>query len=197
MINLAVALAAEARPLVRHFGLSQYRSARGFRVYAAGGVRLIVTGMGKLNAAAGVAYLGGMDCTPNQGWVNVGVAGHRDLAVGTGVIATKITDHAVSRNWYPPLVANPPGVAAQVRTFDRPVESYPESAVCDMEASAFFSVATRFSCGELVQCFKVISDNSSTGVGVVEASQVEALVGDKLQEIGDFCNTLEALPVRL
>lgn len=193
MINLVVALAAEARPLVRHFGLSQDRDARGFRVYASGEVRLVVTGVGKLNAAAGVAFLGGMDCTSNQAWVNVGVAGQRDFAIGTGVVALRITDHAASCNWYPPRAANLPGVASQVTTFDAPVERYPESTVCDMEASAFFGFATRFSCGELVQCYKVISDNDSTGVAAVEAAMAEELVAGKLGEIGELCSTLEAL----
>ena len=61
MINLVVALGSEAGPLVRHFGMSRDRGASGFRIYARDGMRLVVTGVGKINAAGGVAYLGGRD----------------------------------------------------------------------------------------------------------------------------------------
>ena len=87
----------------------------------------------------------------------------------SGVVASKITDHAARRSWYPPLVAGLPGHATQVTTFDASVETYPADTVCDMEASAYFACATRFSTAELVQCYKVVSDNGSTGTAAVTA----------------------------
>jgi nucleoside phosphorylase len=197
VINLVVALASEARPLVRHFRLSQDREARGFRIYCSDRVRLVVTGVGKMNAAAGVAFLGGRDCSPVQVWLNVGLAGHRNLAVGTGITAVRITDHTMLRNWYPPRVAFLSGSAAQVTTFDSPVEHYPEGTACDMEASAFFPYATRFSTAELVQCFKVISDNESTGVAVVQVPMAEELIAARLGDVDQVCCVLEEIAAQL
>jgi len=193
VINLVVALASEARPLVRHFGLSQDRVSRGFRVYTSGHIRLVVTGVGKLNAAAGVSFIAGQDGTPDQVWLNVGLGGHRDLVVGTGIVALKITDHSASRSWYPPRVAVLTPAGSQVTTYELPVEHYPDDTVCEMEASAFYSYATRFSTAELVQCYKVISDNETTGVTAVDAPAAETLIAGKLTEIAELCDTLDAL----
>lgn len=193
MINLVVALASEARPLVRHFRLSQDRASRAFRLYSDEGIRLVVTGVGKLNAASGVGYLGGRSRARDQVWLNVGIGGHRELELSSGVVASKITDHAARRSWYPPLVAGLPAHATQVTTFDAPVEPYPADTVCDMEASAFFACATRFSTAELVQCYKVVSDNGSTGTASVTAPLAEELIAARLPEIESLCRALEAL----
>jgi len=193
VINLVVALASEARPLVRHFRMSQDRSSTSFRVYTADHIRLVVTGVGKVNSAAGVAYLGGLDNRPDQVWLNVGLAGHHSLAVGTGIIALKITDQGDSRSRYPPRIADLPGIGSHVMTFDKPVEDYPASTVCDMEASAFYGIAIRFGTSELVQCYKVISDNKSTGVSTVESSMAEGLISAKLREIDELSSILDGL----
>lgn len=192
MINLIVALAGEARPLVRHFRLSRERDCRGFRVYAAGGMRLIVTGVGKLNAAAGVGYLAGTDRRRDQVWLNIGLGGHRDLEVATGVVAAKITDDGARRSWLPPRIHGMPGRASAVTTFDGPVEDYPPDTVCDMEASAFIGTARRFSAAGLVQSYKVVSDNAATGIVAADASVAEDLIGARLAEIEAICRILQS-----
>ena len=193
MINFVVALASEARPLVEHYELSLLQLAHGFRIYAADTVRLIVTGMGKISAAAGTAYLASFDPHLDQVWLNVGIAGHHSLDAGTATFALKITDQATGKNWYPPQTVAIPGIGVHVTTYDTPMISYPAEVVCEMEASAYYSVATRFSSGELVQCFKIISDNKLTSVSNLTAKKVACLISDHVNEIDDVGQSLHCL----
>jgi len=193
MINLVVALKSEAAPLVRHYGMSRDRDASGFRVYATDDMRLVVTGVGKMNAAGGVAYLGGRDSASGRAWLNVGLAGHECLAVGTGTVAHKITDRMHGRSWYPIHVEDFPGISAHVVTDDRAIAEYPPSAVCDMEAAAFYAMARRFSGGELIQCYKVVSDNAASGIATVSATLARDLIGDNLKNIDAIVSRLSDL----
>ena len=193
MINFVVALASEARPLIEHYNLSLLQRAHGFRIYASDAARVVVTGVGKVNAAAGTAYLAGFCPHGGQAWLNIGIAGHRSLDTGTATVALKITDRATGRNWFPPQTVDMPGVGAHVTTYDTPVVSYPAEIVCEMEASAFYSVATRFSSGEVVQCYKIISDNKTTSVSELTAWNVASLVSDHVNEIDGIAQSLRDL----
>ena len=58
MLNFVVALPCEARPIISHFGLQALDSPAGFRLYNRERMRLIVSGAGKIPAAAATAYAG-------------------------------------------------------------------------------------------------------------------------------------------
>ncbi|MDJ0955569.1 MAG: hypothetical protein QNI91_01850 [Arenicellales bacterium] len=193
MINFVVALASEARPLIEYYKLSLLHHTHGFRIFAAENVRLVITGVGKVPAAAGTAYLAGFDPHLDQVWLNIGIAGHRSLDAGTATFALKITDQATGRSWYPPQTVDMPGMGAHVTTYDTPIVSYPVDIVCEMEASAYYSVATRFSSGEFVQCYKIISDNISTSVSDLTAGNVASLVSDHVNDIDDIAQSLQGL----
>ena len=197
MINFVVALASEARPLVEHYKLSLLQRAPGFRIYASDTVRLVVTGVGKVHAASGTAYLAGLDPHLDQVWLNIGIAGHASLDAGTDTFALKISDRATGRNWYPPQTVNMPGVGAHITTYDTPIVSYPAESVCEMEASAYYSVATRFSSGEVVQCYKIISDNKTTSVSELTATKIVHLISDHVNEIDDVAQSLYGLTEQL
>lgn len=193
MMNLVVALSTEARPLIDHYRMVRCNDIRGFRVYAAGALRLVVTGVGKVNAAAGTAYLAGLASCSERAWLNIGIAGHRSLSAGTGAHADKISDRASGRNWYPSQVVAMPGLGVGVETHDQPVTEYPPDFVCDMEASAFFCTASRFNTVKLVQCYKVVSDNGSNSIHQLTPAAVVELIGDQLENIDDAINSLQDL----
>lgn len=168
-VNIVVALSAESRPLVDHFRLSEDRTAVGFRVFRGEGLRLIVTGPGRVACAAGVAALGERGQDANiPAWLNLGIAGHENYAVGEGVHALSILEGATGRRWYPPQVFPMPGRGERLCTVDVPETKYPGSCVYDMEASAFYATALRYATGELIQVYKVISDNRDSGVENVD-----------------------------
>lgn len=193
-VNLVVALAAESRPLVDHFRLSEDRSAVGFRVFRRDGLRLIVTGLGRVGCAAGVAALGERrqdDRAP--AWLNIGIAGHGRRAVGEGVHALRIIEAATGRCWYPPQVLEMPGQGETVCTVDVPETTYPESLVYDMEASAFYATALRYATGELIQVYKIISDNRESGVDSVDRQGVKDSIRRHLPAIDTIVSGLTGL----
>ncbi len=156
---------------------------------------LTVTGIGKCAMAAGVAYTQALFVQYGRApvMVNLGIAGHGQHPVGSLWLAGKITDADSGRSFYPPLVFSPPCPAAHLITFSKPQENYPELALCDMEASAFYETACRFSTGELVQCLKVVSDNEVTPVAQVQPKTVEALIQAQLPVIDEILRQLTTL----
>lgn len=184
LVNLVVALATESRPLIDHFRLTEDRSAVGFRVFRGDGLRLVVTGMGRVACAAGVAALGELGgARGTSAWLNVGIAGHESHRVGEGVRALSIAEAATGRCWYPPQVLTLPGRGEALRTVDVPETAYPEGFVYDMEASAFYATALRYATGELVQVYKIISDNRDSGVHTVEKHGVRQAIVEHLPAI--------------
>lgn len=197
-MNLVVALVAESRPLVHHFGLREERTARGFRVYHGDDMRLTVSGIGKTAAAAGTAYLGALaGGGQHEAWLNVGIAGHAELEIGEAVHALRITDVATGRNWYPPQILDLPGRGLHVLTVDRAESAYADDAVYDMEAAAFYATALRFSVGELVQCVKVVSDNRAAPPDSTTRQRVSELMQSQLPAIEEAAGALGRLAADL
>ena len=195
MINLVVALATESRPLIEHFRLSEDRSAVAFRVYRGDGMRLVVTGVGRVPCAGGVAALGegAAPATGMSAWLNIGIAGHASHELGAGVHAVSIREAATGRCWYPPQVLRLPGHGESLCTVDTPEVAYTEPYVYDMEASAFYATAVRYATGELVQVYKIISDNRDNGVAGVGKYAVREALDAHLPAIEEMVSGLSAL----
>lgn len=184
MIRLVLALPAEARPLIEHFGLRRRTGKTAFPVYDNGDMSLIVSGVGKRNAAAAATYLHAASGAPrDSAWLNVGIAGSRMRALGEGMLAHSIKDAATKSCWYPPLVFEPPCETTAVLTLDRPASSYADACSVDMEAAGVHATACRFSTAELVHCFKIISDNEANPAQSVTAASAERLVAQRLDVI--------------
>jgi adenosylhomocysteine nucleosidase len=194
-LRFVVALQAEARPLAERFDLAPLPECHAFPVYRGERGWAIVTGPGKVAAAAGTAYLhllsGG---EAGQAWLHVGIGGHFKRPVGDASIAHKIQDAASGSSWYPPLVVDLPCGTASILTVERVEEEYASPWVHDGEAAGFYPTACRFATSELVQCFKVISDNpESTLERSPSASFVEGLIRENLDPIESFGETLLGL----
>ena len=191
MINIVTALPAEARPLRNHFKLHDKLQNTAFPVYRNADMALVVAGPGKVAAAAATAVLASADNTSTKhAWLNIGIAGHAHHAIGAAFMAHRITDQASATNWYPPQVLELPIPTENLCTVDRPEENYPQAALYDMEASGFFPVACRFSSSELVQCFKVVSDNNTQAATAVTAKLCSQLIDDRLADIEQLVNAL-------
>ena len=194
-LRFVVALQAEAKPLAERFGLAPLAEPHAFHVYRGERGWAIVAGQGKVSAAAATAYLhllsgGGI----GQAWLNVGIGGHSQRSVGEAVIAHKIQDAASGVAWYPPLVVDLPCPTAPVLTVERMEEEYAHPWVHDGEAAGFYPTACRFATAELVQSFKMISDNpEATLERSPSATFVEALVRENLDRIESFASALLGL----
>ena len=198
MIYLIVALQCEAKPLIRHYRLTGHNVAGGYRVYQNSSMRLMVSGIGPAASAAAVALLFGMTGQVMHAlWLNVGVAGRAGRALGTPMLAHKITDVAAGRCWYPPRVFDAPCETAHLCTVARAEERYDGDKAFDMEASGFYAAANRFATAELVQVLKVVSDNGASGPANVSAELVEALVAESLPVLDALIAALAPLAAQV
>lgn len=193
-IFIYAALPCEAKPLVEHFNLKKVTTIQPFAVYLNKELCLTVTGLGKSAMAAGVAYTQALFATvEHPALVNIGIAGHKHHAIGMVFIINKITDFDSRKSYYPPLAFTPPCRTACIQTVSRPQLVYDSHQLCDMEASAFYETAVRFSTGELIHCLKVISDNESSPAENIQAKQVSQLIAAHLGTLENLLTDLRRL----
>jgi hypothetical protein len=194
MINIVVAFPAEARPLAEYFRLRDKDTTGPFPVYRNAALCLTISGLGKVQSAAATAWLQGI--TRGQapaGWLNIGIAGHAIHNIGDGFIAHRITDQASSRSWYPPQVHGLKLPTDNLLTVDLPETGYQDDALYDMEAAGFYPIACRSATAELVQCFKIVSDNRLQPVTGVDTGRYSDLVISRLGEIESLLDEIERM----
>jgi len=189
MIYIVCALHCEAKPLIDNYKLSLEQDAV-FPVFSNEQIKVIVAGIGKISTAAAMAYLYARNQElPYCAWLNVGIAGHKRLPLGSLVNVNKISDD--SMNWYPVRQENSKQLGVELITVDAPVECYESEALVDMEASAFMATALRFSPVELLQVLKVISDNEENHIDKINKKQVQQLIEKNLGQIRETINWLQ------
>lgn len=194
MINIVIALACEAKSLIQHYNLQLQSSESGFRIYQNQDMHLIVCGVGKTSVAAACDHLHSLNKQYEAAaWLNVGIAGQRDLALGSPVVAHKITDAASQQYWFPTLLFKPPCDTLEIITVDEPIQQYSGHYVYDMEASAFYITANRYAPSELVHSLKIISDNQHESTDKINAKLVRKLMQQGLQQIDYMIQQLQTL----
>ncbi len=188
---LFFALACEAKPFIAQFGFKKNIQYRAFEMYQTHNRVLTITGVGKSAMAAGVAYSMAVfaDEQPSV-LVNLGVAGHQCAALGQLVIAEKITDADSAKHYYPQQLPTPPFVSAPLLTVSQPQLNYAPNMLYDMEASAFYETASRFTSSELILIAKVISDNDQSAVQNINAKQVTALMSQHTETVSSLLSQL-------
>lgn len=183
-IFIYTALPCEAKPLIEHFSLKKDAAVQPFAVYLNDEICLTVTGLGKIAMAAGVAYTQAQFASVEHPvLLNIGVAGHKYHSLGVLYLIDKIIDVDSQRSYYPPLIFKPPCPSGSLQTLSKPRLNYDQSHLCDMEASAFYETATRFSSGELILCLKIISDNQLSPAGNIQPKQVAGLIAAHLSTV--------------
>jgi hypothetical protein len=193
MTHFVVALQAEAKPLIDHYRLERIEDGV-FPVFEGGGRRLVVSGVGKVAAAAATAYVWD---TPLDVWVNLGIAGHRARAPGEIARASRVRDASTGARYYPTRVDRSPLDTEGLTTVEAPETAFVSEDLFDMEASGFYPTALRFSTSELVHCVKIVSDNLESGIGALTAKRVRALVENNLDSVTALVGELEALATDL
>lgn len=198
VFNWVVALKPEAQPLIEALNLKQVSSSGGFPRFESSGHshRLVISGIGKVNAAAATSWLGRESQSWNA-WLNFGIAGHQTAQVGSIVRAGRISDGATGRSWYPASVwpaKKDKFLSIELLTVDKPTDQYPETGqYIDMEAAGYFPTALRFSTSELVQSFKVISDNQTTNLSDLRSPAVKQIVSEAVPEILEWLPNMEQI----
>lgn len=186
--SLLVSLDKEATAIIRHFNLKRDVSHHAWPLYHNDRLSLVVSGMGKANAAAACAWLQAQ--RPAPCWINVGIAGHATADIGSSWLVNKITDSDSSETWYPQttLLANMPG--KPLTCVSKPAGYESEADLYDMEASGFVSTASRFTTLEWIQLIKIVSDNRQQHWQQLDKNRVPELVSHALPVIESVIDTL-------
>ena len=175
-VNIVTALCGEAAPIRDALGLRRV-STEPFEIYEGAGLRLVISGVGTLLSAAAVGFVGGRDSASGCDiWINCGIAGHRNLALGTPVLADRVTSATAGRSYYPTILFDAPCRTGTVSTHDYPVTAYPSDACCDMEAAGFVTAAAALTHSELVHVLKIVSDNAASSLHMINRERVRALM---------------------
>lgn len=191
MICLVTALPAEARPLVTLLGLRPLDHGDPHPVWEGDGTALVISGVGKTAAAAAVGHLRQrLSGSVIDGWINVGIGGHRSHPLGTPILASEVRDGASGERWAPVIPFEPPCKTDTVLTVEKVERLYPEPAVYDMEAAGFYGAALHCGHPGLIQVLKVVSDNKESGVDSVSAAKVEQLLTASADTIEDLVSTV-------
>jgi len=192
------ALACEAKPLMARFKLKKLNKPHPFAIYSNDEIVLTITGVGKVAMAAAVAYsLAIFERGQNPVLINIGVAGHQIAALGSLFVAHKIIDSDSDKRFYPSL-ANQAGCETKaLQTESKPQTNYQDDTLHDMEASAFYEIASRFSSSEFIQCFKVISDNQDTSIEDISAILVTEWIAEHVAIFEQEIQRLLSLKINL
>jgi len=195
MSVFVIALDAEARPLIDALKLKRLID-RPWPYYSNGDDHLLLTGIGQLNAAAACGWLIGhspeLARTP---WLNVGIAGHAELAVGTLCWVERIKyKHG---DLYPALHIRSSLPGSLLNTVDAPSNKYVDGQLTDMEGAAFYLICSRFVPIELLHLLKVVSDNRADDIKNINKAMVTELIKDNCTEILRFALNLSQLSLAL
>jgi nucleoside phosphorylase len=195
MIHFICALKCEARSLIAHYRLKHSTDSDSFPLYISPDkqISLTISGVGKINAAAATAFTHAFLHTEKQDiWLNVGIAGHKALAIGEITLAHKIVDQANNYAWYPQIIFSPGCPSVAILSCNEPATDYSDS-LFEMEAAGFYATACRFASSELIHVIKIISDNQQQPAEIMSESFVAGLVKEKLTVIDQIAESLNLL----
>lgn len=204
MLHLICALKCEARSLIAHYRLIHCGEAEFYPFYISQdkNISLTISGVGKINAAAATAFTQAFLQTGKQDiWLNIGIAGHNEMAIGEITLAHKVIDLASQQMWYPQFIGPRICHSVTVTSCDKPQTVYTDSSLPDtvfeMEAAGFYATASRFATSELIHVIKVISDNQHQAANNISEAFVVELIAARLDIIDQILNLLGQLSTHL
>lgn len=188
-----MAMHCEAKPVIDHYRLKKSRVEHGFDLYEGDRMACVVSGIGKIAIAAACAWVAALYREQaSLAWINIGIAGSALHPIGTAFWLNKITDGDSNRSLYPVPLIETTLEPAHCITLNQASSEYLPQRLFDMEASAFFDTATRFSSTELVHSIKIISDNQSQQTGRYK-SRISQLVTQNIGPVGGLAESLQTL----
>ena len=151
MITVFVAMKQEAAPLIERLSLKHTPSPI-FETYENERIRLIITGLGKINAASAAGFCLGRYGTDSH-YINYGTAAGKDMQIGKTFFAAQIIDESSSKECFPDIADHSfPHVS--LHTVDKPIliSNSPESISTGESAEISISDTERRSLSSISTC---------------------------------------------
>ena len=191
MLTIVTALLCEAKPVILKYKLKKITGNHPYQIFQDNKLSLIISGVSKAASASASGYAHAIKASPSHSaWLNIGMAGHSKFEIGSGFLVNKIHDRSTEQTWFPPIVFEPPCTSDKLVTVDRPESEYKFDGGVDMEASGFYSTASRFTTNELVQSYKVVSDNPRSPVRKFSTNEATDLINRNMEDISFLVDQL-------
>ncbi|MFY9142799.1 hypothetical protein [Sulfuricurvum sp.] len=184
MNYIVTALDAEARPIIEHFRLKR-DSSLPYTLYRNDNMLLLVSGMGKFNAAMAVSALLGWRIPKSEDiFINIGICGApSSIPLGEALLIHQIIDG--DRRFYPDILYPHSLRETSLICTDVP-HSIMSDIPVDMESAAIFQAASRFFKLHQMAFLKIVSDHCEpervTKEGVVSLIRSHLMTFDHLRE---------------
>lgn len=211
MIYVMMALYQEAHGLIRELELKKNAAYAPFEVFdnESAGIRLVVTGVGEIAAAAATAAVCARDGADAADFlVNIGccAAGgcepaDRDMDSGYGAahaaqtgdlyVCHKITEQATGKTFYPDILYRHPWKERELVTGMQPLQrAAAHGALYDMEAAAVYQAGIRFFSPDRMLFLKVVSDSGVAGQERMTAETLAGLLEQHVKAVAGFLANL-------
>lgn len=184
MIYIFSAFYAEAKNIIDHYGLKKEKSPEmvRFDVFANESIRLVITGIGEINAAAAVSNIGGAyGISPDDEILNVGCGAgfSSDISLGSIFLGNKLTEQMTGRTFYPDMLMKANFRECEIVTVARVLNEGCDSVVYDMEAAAVYQAAAFFVGPHRMHFIKLVSD-AGDRIDQSKITELFALQEDKI-----------------
>ena len=184
MIYIFSAFYAEAKNIIDHYGLKKEKSPEmvRFDVFANDSIRLVITGVGEINAAAAVSNIGGAyGISPDDEILNVGCGAgfSSDICMGSIFLGNKLTEQMTGRTFYPDMLMKANFRECEIVTVARVLNEGSDSVVYDMEAAAVYQAAAFFVGPHRMHFIKLVSD-AGERIDQSKITELFALQEDKI-----------------
>ena len=184
MIYIFSAFYAEAKNIIDHYGLKKEKSPEmvRFDVFANESIRLVITGVGEINAAAAVSNIGGAyGISPDDEILNVGCGAgfSSDICMGSIFLGNKLTEQMTGRTFYPDMLMKANFRECEIVTVASVLNEGCNSVVYDMEAAAVYQAAAFFVGPHRMHFIKLVSD-AGERIDQSKITELFALQEDKI-----------------
>ena len=193
MIYVAVALTAEAKPLITYFKLKRDNEIKKYQVFKNEEIILIITGSGMMQGAIGTTYvLSSLNIREEDIFVNLGICGavKEIFQVGDIVLCNKITNNGNGKSFYPDMLFRHKFKEGALESFfhvlDKSMESEIKGELVDMEGAGIYEAASLFFSQHQINIIKIVSDYLDT-TGIT-AEKVTHIVESGILSIDEWLN---------
>lgn len=216
MIYVVTALYQEAHGLIRELELKKNTAYAPFEVFdnESASIRLVVTGVGEIAAAAATAAVCARDgadaadflinigccaaaesaagcCEPADRDMDSGYGAAHAAQIGDLYVCHKITEQATGKTFYPDILYRHPWKERELVTGMQPLQrAAAHGALYDMEAAAVYQAGIRFFSPDRMLFLKVVSDFGVAGQERMTAETLTGLLEQHVKEIAAFLANL-------
>lgn len=217
MIYVVTALYQEAHGFIRELELKKNTAYAPFEVFdnENAGIRLVVTGVGEIAAAAVVAAVCAQDgadaadflinigccaaanagadsgCETVDSGMDSGYGAAHAAQIGDLYVCHKITEQATGKTFYPDILYRHPWKERELVTGMQPLQrAAAHGALYDMEAAAVYQAGIRFFSPDRMIFLKVVSDSGVAGQERMTAETLAGLLEQHVKAVAAFLTNL-------